>query len=138
MIDGAKFWPMWQRICKRFGRTADKSEAADYLEYLDSFGLTTEEAVAEARQVWATREFFPRPADFLQGEAAHGWSTICEFADRWSTYMSADDARILLAAVPLRAKLAIESLGGFDIVRKSRDLPRLRRDYFAAFDSKPS
>lgn len=140
MIDSAKFWPEWQRICKRFGRTAEASEAGDYLEYLDACGLDTQQAVEAARMVWATARFFPRPSDFLQGEAAAGWTLIQEYAHRQfaphnlSAPAPAELASQLREAIPSRSRAAILALGGYRVVHEARDLPKIRREYFDAFE----
>ncbi len=79
MIDKREFWAAWQGLCKRFSRTPDADEAGEWHDYL-SPQLTTEEFQAAARKLWASREFFPRPDDFL--EAARG-STAEQAAAQW-------------------------------------------------------
>lgn len=133
-IDPGTWFNVWSRLCRRFGRQFSNEEAADYLAYLEARGMTTETALGAAEAVWATREFFPRPADFLAGEATAGWVAILEFAEKWTRHLSGDDARALLAAIPERAKRALDALGGMDVVRNAKDLSRTRRDYFEAFD----
>lgn len=135
MIDPNVFAEAWERICRRFRQTSDPQMGADYLAYLNNAGLTTEAFLAQTEAVWAVREFFPRPADFLAGEAATGWTAILEFARRWSVHLSADDARALVGAIPPRAKAALDSLGGVDVVRGAKDTPRIRREFFDAFES---
>ena len=74
MIDPATFWTVWERICKRFNRQADRDMAMEYLAYLEAAGLETQEAHQAGLAIWAVNEFFPRPADFLSTQAALGWS----------------------------------------------------------------
>lgn len=137
MIDVGAFIVIWTRLCRRFGRTVDNDEALDYLAYLEKAGMDTASVSAAAEAVWATREFFPKPADFLSGEAAIGWTAIQYHATHYHRETSGDDARELLARIPPRALAAIKALGGLDIVKQTgRDrVPRLRKDYFEAFAS---
>lgn len=134
MIDPEAFHELWSRLCRRFSRKVDNEEMADYLAYLEAVGLDTEQVTRAIEAVWATREFFPRPADFLAGEASGGWTAIRAFASKWTPYLSSDDARLLLAAIPPRALKAMQSLGGIDVVKEAKDYARMRREYFDAFD----
>lgn len=69
-MDPAEFFTnVWTPLCRRFGKDLGQTdEAALYLEYLNA-RLSEEQIRGAARALWATREFFPRPADFVL--AAH-------------------------------------------------------------------
>ncbi len=133
MIDAERFFVAWTQLCKRFGRKVDEDEAGEYLAFLEDAGLSTDEALAEARGAWATREFFPRPADFLQGQGARGWAAALAWARGWSPTMDARAALALVDAVPSRAKRALDAIGGIDAIRNARDLIRVRTEFFDAF-----
>jgi hypothetical protein len=79
MIDKHAFWAAWERLCRRFGRELDKDEAEDYHNYLDN-QLDTEAFLAAARKLWASREFFPRPDDFVEASAG---STDEQALEQW-------------------------------------------------------
>ena len=79
MIDKREFWSAWESLCRRFRRELDKDEAAEYHGYL-SPQLDTEAFLIAARKLWASKEFFPRPDDFL--EAATG-STEEQALEQW-------------------------------------------------------
>jgi len=134
-IDPEAWWQVWERkLCKRFNREADQEEASDYLEYLEQHGLDTATALAAASQVWATREFFPRPADFIANEAAVAWPVLIEMAKlgQHSTRKAHDDLR---AQISDRAWEAIRDLGGTVVIRDSRDLLRTRTAFQRSFEA---
>lgn len=64
MIDRNVFTKHWKSLCQRFNRQAVTDEAVEYRNYLDPI-MDTKEFEKASRHLWATREFFPRPADFL-------------------------------------------------------------------------
>lgn len=143
MIDPDVFAKVWDRLCRRFNRKHDPLELADYLDYLDGSGLSTEEFVAAADAAWATREFFPRPADFLAGEGIRGWKALLELCEI-SPHAEYDDdgedrnARARLnarKAIPARAWRAIQAIGGTDMIRNARDLSYVRREYLNAYEA---
>lgn len=79
MIDRTAFAGAWKRLCRRFNRPVEADELAEWYAYL-SPRLETEEFLAAAQKLWASREFFPRPDDFLkavrpsqEAEAASQW-----------------------------------------------------------------
>lgn len=132
--DRAEWFTLWQKLCRRFNRSVEPEEASDYLAYLESVGLDMVQIRRAVESAWATREFFPRPADFMAGEASVGWTALRELAAKWSPQLSPDDARVYLAAVPERSMRALRSLGGLDALQTARDFPKLRREYLDAFD----
>lgn len=135
MIDRSVFTTVWAKLCRRFGRAVDREEAADYLAYLEAAGLSTEEVRAAAHALWATREFFPRPGDFLQPQAVSGWSALRSMAALPTREYSTDQWWEARAKVPDRAWKALHAIGGLDAIRNARDLISARREYLAAYEA---
>lgn len=83
MIDRSVFRDEWAMLCERFRLTGQREPSSvmrqRYLEYL-SPRLDTEQFRAAARVVYAEREFFPRPIDFVD---AAGLSTETEALEQW-------------------------------------------------------
>jgi hypothetical protein len=130
MIDQNVFAEVWGRLCRRFRRDLDATEGADYLAYLNKAGMGTEDFLAQAEAVWATREFFPRPADFLEGEALAGWRALLKLSEMprgdpdWWNWR--DD-------VPKRAWRAMSVVGGYQTIASAKNIVALRRAYLDAF-----
>lgn len=135
MIDREVFAQVWGRLCRRFNREPDAAELQDYLEYLDASGLTTEAFVAAAEAAWATREFFPRPADFLGAESGTGWRALLKMAKEVHRAPDLEAWKLLRATVPDRSWEAISALGGLDVIRQTKDLVFLRREYLNAYEA---
>ena len=111
MIERERFFEVWERLCVRFNRDTE-GEAAEYYRWL-STQMTTDEYVAAATKLWATREFFPRPIDFVDAmrpsvsaEAFRQWELVYKQATRESTdgWMHMDDL----------CKRAVSTVGGID------------------------
>jgi hypothetical protein len=133
MIDQDVFAEVWGRLCRRFNREVDLAEADDYLAYLDACKLTTEEFVAAADAAWATREFFPRPADFLAGEGLRGWTALRAVAE--TSQYEHEKIREARDKVPPRAWRAVQAIGGVTAIRDARDLSYIRREYLQAYEA---
>lgn len=135
MIEPDDFSKLWVRLCRRFGRQVDHEEAMDYLGYLERSGMTWPEVEAEAEALWATREFFPRPADFFGGQEARGWREILTYAGETHRHSSSIEQQAARARIPARALRALSAIGGVDAVRATAPerIAHLRRDYAAAF-----
>jgi hypothetical protein len=115
MIDRHEFWAAWERLCRRFGRDLDKDEARDYHGYLDP-QLDTEEFLDAARKLWASREFFPRPDDFL--DAATG-SSDEQALDQWqlcNRIMRGDD---VMDRMTEAGRKTVALMGGPDRLRQT-------------------
>jgi hypothetical protein len=131
----AAFADVWQRLCKRFNRPIDLDEADDYLRFLEAAELTTDEIIAGAESCWATREFFPRPADFLAAQASAGWIAAMRWAQEWSPQLDAERARELTSRLDPRTKRALEAIGGIDQLREGRgNTTYTRSAFFDAFE----
>lgn len=134
MIDRGVFGQAWKRLEDRWGKQA-QGMARDYLAFLSPL-MDSDEFVAAATAVWATREFFPRPADFLivQRDGA--------YRDAVSVSMEAKEARRMgvsatnwpdrYRALSKFARFAIEAVGGVHII--ALDPAKVRRDWFLAYE----
>lgn len=148
MITDWVFTRAWKRLEDRWGKQA-AGAAKDYREFLDPL-MDDEEFHAAAKAVWATREFFPRPADFLAVKRDECWSSIKTIAQDAATLRRSlsgpeeDESPYhkrlkawpeRLRALPLAAQIAVDALGGvFTISDSSADTMRMRRDFFSAFE----
>lgn len=81
-IDEKAFKDGWALLCDRFNREPSKPVMAAYYQTL-SAKLTTEEFRIACQVVFEQREFFPRPADFLEAvrpdpkaEAMEQWEEV--------------------------------------------------------------
>lgn len=130
MIERERFVSAWTHLEQRFGA---QPGASSYLEYLNSQGMETEDFLASATSLWATSRFFPRPADFLRVESARGWKALLTAA-RKGRPADVEAFNAMRAAVPDRAWLAMEALGGLDSIRSAKDLVFLHREYLGAYE----
>ncbi len=81
-IDEAVFRDGWAFLCDRFSREPSKPVMAAYYRSLTE-RMTTEEFRTACQVVFEQREFFPRPADFLEAvrpdpkaEAMEQWEQV--------------------------------------------------------------
>lgn len=132
MISPEAFAAGWEMICRRWrradaqGRLAvDHLEADDYHRFLSPL-MGDEEFTAACRAVWATREFFPRPCDFLLVAAGGEWGLVlrCLDARRGKTAWHEE-----WRALSERGRGACTALGGMDALLAAfdRDPVRLRQ-----------
>lgn len=113
------FVPVWQALCQRFDHDVDLDEAQAYMDYLDTLGMEEDDFLQAAGRVWATREFFPRPVDFVLAAHAGLLSQIRKSALAWSKH-----ERGWLAMAGGKDSMAMEvvrSLGGMDQAMKLLD-----------------
>jgi len=121
MIDDAVFLDAWEGLCRRFARAMDAQEARAYHAFLTE-RMDTDEFRWAAEVVWSSREFFPRPVDFLLVAPMGEWGRIMELvlgtgggtAEEWATLTP-------------RTRKALRAVGGSDAVRK--DVTRARRAF---------
>lgn len=128
MIEKDRFNRVWKHLCQRFNRDPNPSEAVLYLQWL-SPQMNTEAFEEAARHLWATREFFPRPIDFL--EAARP-SIEAEAQDQWKLcdrVMSGD--REALARMSPAGQKTVMLMGGPAALRNTQlDEVHFRRQEF--------
>lgn len=130
MIDPETFMRFWSSLCSRFARELNADEAHEYRSCLDPV-MDTAGFERASRHLWATREFFPRPADFLTCGAERAWRDIRD-ADRKR------DTRILseiLSTSPL-VRDALRYMGGLDTALElaKRDPQQSRKAFLEAFE----
>jgi hypothetical protein len=119
-VDPRRWWNLWQLLCRRFDRECRQDEAAAYLEYLDAL-LTPEEIEAAARAVWADREYFPRPADFLLAAHASVLARLRAAAREWNRDRGGRTWDELLGPQGSMARRVLRELGGVDHVSRLLD-----------------
>ena len=126
MIDKTTFTAGWRILEDRFGKQPTGA-ALDYLTFLSPL-LTDAEFTAAARAVWASREFFPRPNDFLLIREGQDWARVQEAADL--ARQKLDWAPVFKAMTP-PAQMAIKALGGIFVVAEqmNRNPAFVRKDF---------
>lgn len=134
MIDPEVWWRTWEKLCKRFKREPEQEEAGDYLTYLEGGGFDTEGAIRAAEVCWATREFFPRPADFVSIEAATGWRAILAWEAVSKPHEAASVVIAARNAVHPRSMRALNAIGGLDALRGKMATALVREHYLDAFE----
>ena len=128
MIDKQAFAEEWRRMCKRFNRELDPEEANDFYRYL-SPQMDTETFQEASQRLWAAREFFPRPDDWVEASrvscealAASEWE-LCQWVMR-------GDLKAL-ARMSDTGRRTIRLMGGVDALRNSKvDEAHYRRAEF--------
>ena len=134
MIEQRVFLDTWKALCRRFGRSRDNEEALEHHAYL-SGAMTTSEFVKSARHVWATREFFPRPADFLIVAGGLEWAELIRIRAK-DAAQTRPWANAYEQALSDRGRAAVKLLGGLDIVvgLYERDPIRARNEFLSAYE----
>lgn len=136
MIDHAQFMDVWGHLCQRFGRDLNAGEAKLYRAYLEGQNFTTEQFLIAARVLWATREFFPRPADFLFHMASSDWEGVLEFKaiQEQRQLVEGEFREVRSQVISDRGWRAFLSIGGMEALKNTRDLLRFRQAFFDAYD----
>lgn len=142
MIERSEFIQTWESLCKRFGRDVDGDEAKLYRTYLEGVGMETNEFLNAAGALWATREFFPRPADFLLVGAEATWVAVQEAlrhaapGTSWHMDENERQPRTKLKEAGARALAVVESLGGlYPFAEEWTKSPlRARRAFLDAYE----
>lgn len=130
MIDLQVFRTEWALLCERFRMTGGQEPSQlmmrRYYEYL-SPRMDTEVFVAAARQVYAEREFFPRPVDFVEaagpGEdrGAVEWEKVSKLLRNSGSPLDSLDEP---------ARRAVRAMGGlFRIGERASELHFRRREF---------
>ena len=125
MIDEGVFRDEWTVLCERFGKDRSRLIARRYFEYLTE-RLTTEEFVAAAKHLFAAREFFPRPVDFVsaagadQRDALRDWE-LCQAVmegGRDALLQMSDEGQRVARLLGGREKLRMTRVDKIDFVRR--------------------
>lgn len=124
----AVFAAAFNRLRRRFLLSPDNEVAADYYAYLSGV-LSLDEMLTAMGGLWATREFFPKPADFVLAFAPAEWACVQHAMEHWN-----DNGGHLRAALltPLsaRAKAACHALGGIGSMREETGgVLRMKREW---------
>ena len=133
MVNKRRFSEEWKRLCKRFNnRELDTEEANDYFEWL-SERMDTDRFLEAARHLWATREFFPRPVDFVEAIRP---SVEAESLEQWELCegVMAGSKEAFVRMSPA-GKRTVGLLGGPDRLRNTKldQVPFVRRDFLKLF-----
>jgi len=126
MISKALFMEAWKGLERRFGEQSSGS-AANYLTYLSPM-MEDEEFTEAARAVWASREFFPRPADFLMVRQGTDWRKAQEAVDLAS---KKEDWSHLFRSMSPSGQMTIKSIGGIFCLYEGlqRNPSQARKDF---------
>lgn len=129
MIDQDVFQIEWAILCERFNKEPSVVLASRYYQAL-SPEMTTEEFKAASVSVFRSREFFPRPDDFLeavQGTAEEAAATDWELVER-----AMRGSTRALPLVSEAGRKALTLVGGLDVLRNMdiADIPFRRQEYF--------
>lgn len=122
--EAAIFAAAFNRLRRRFLLAADDETAGDYYAYL-SATLTLDEMLTAMGGLWATREFFPKPADFVLAFAPLDWRAVQDCVEHWNRN-GGEDRKALLERVSPRGMAAARALGGFTAMREQGDVLRLK------------
>lgn len=130
-ISKSVFSEAWQKLEGRFGKQPPGS-AADYLAHLTEI-LTEDEFLEAVRAVWATREFFPRPADFLLIRQGEDWTKILEATDLARKKL---DWGPVFKSMSPTGQMSIKALGGIFVVtdRMQSNPGMIRKDFTTEYE----
>ena len=131
-INRTTFATAWRKLEGRFGKQPPGA-AADYLGYLSEI-LTEQEFQCAWRAVWSSREFFPRPDDFLMVRQGQDWEKLQRavvLARRKEDWVPVFDSM-----TPAGQK-GIQALGGIFVVSdQMQKAPAfLRKDFRAEYET---
>lgn len=133
MIEKPVFVEEMRALERRFNADLSEDELLRYYRYL-SGRLDTEAFRRASQVVWATNEFFPRPADFLVAEATAQWRILLDVVERFQPPHSTPS---VYDALSDRGGDAVRELGGILAVKDglNRDAVRFRRTWYDAYES---
>lgn len=131
MIDAEVFARGWKMLENRFGKQPSGA-AASYAEFLSPL-MDNETFTIAAKALWATREFFPKPAAFFSIVGETEWRLVVECVQacippawRWSE---------VWRKMSGRAQEAVKALGGIEAVQSAftRDPLKARAAFLDAY-----
>lgn len=130
-IDEKVFKDTWALLCDRFNREPSTPLMLAYYRTL-SGRMTTAEFRAAAQAVFEEREFFPRPADFL--EAARP-DPKAEAMDQWELVQKLMKGDVDTTALSEEGRRVVRMLGGASQLRDTQldALPFVRRDFMQLY-----
>ena len=131
MIDEKVFRDSWVLLCERFGRQHSGPLMMAYYGCI-SPKMTTEQFKAAARKAFEDREYFPRPADFLEtvkpdrtADALQQWELVQLLMQGYGTPES----------LSLEARRVVRLLGGETKLRNTPldSVQWVRRDFLKLY-----
>lgn len=126
--DAHTFAQAFNRLRRRFNLPPDDEQAADYFAYL-SASLSLDEMLRAMQALWATREFFPKPADFVLVYAAGEWRAVQACMTEWDEGKQWRGSLVLWPALSSRARAACLALGGVPAMKLQTDQIRLKASW---------
>jgi hypothetical protein len=123
--DAEVFAGAFNKIRRRFNLAPDDEMAADYFAYLSAF-LSLDEMLSAMHAIWATREFFPKPADFVTAFVPGEWRKVQECMDGWTEARDWIGSREVWPTLSERSKAACIALGGVPSMRTQPDIVKLK------------
>jgi hypothetical protein len=122
--DASVFAAAFNKLRRRFNLGPDDEMAADYFEYL-SGALSLDETLRAMQSLWATREFFPKPADFVLAYAPVEWRKVQDCMEAWNTEGGKLRQQFLSVLSP-RSLAACRALDGVGTMCEATDRVRLK------------
>jgi alkylation response protein AidB-like acyl-CoA dehydrogenase len=116
MIDKHEFFAGWKSLCRRFNREVDADEAREYWEYL-SPQMETDAFRMASRKLWASREFFPRPDDFLTSVQPSSEAAALEQWELCERVMSGEVH--VMERMTAAGQKTVRLMGGIDRLRNT-------------------
>lgn len=130
MIDAETFAEEWSVLEDRFGEEYSDAVQRRYFEYLTE-RMETEEFVEASRELFATRRFFPSPADFTE---VAGPSEEARAYEQWRKVLREVESRDR-TDLEEAAREAIRVLGGMRAIRNAvrSEIPFLRKEFLEVY-----
>lgn len=119
---------------ERFGKQLPEVILLRYLDLLDE-AMTTEEFEGACRAILYSREFFPKPVDFLAVLADARWPTVATLAQSWSVPVS-EETKHLVDQLDPTTRRVLARMGGVSEVREMmarRGWAKAREEYVEVF-----
>lgn len=132
MISKECFLWAWEKLEARFGKQPP-GMASDYKAHLSEL-MEEDEFIAATRAVWSTREFFPRPADFLLVRLGSDWRKLQRVVEM---FRRKEDWSVLYRSISNAGRESIELLGGVFAIaeRFQASVGYLRKDFGSEYEN---
>lgn len=136
MIEESVFKDTWTLLCDRFARQPSTPLMLAYYRSL-SPKMSTDEFRAAAQRVFEEREFFPRPADFLDTVKP---DTEAEALGEWERVQDVMRGLAKPDTLGPRGQHVVRLLGGVTKLRNTPvdDVQWVRKDFLAMYGDKAS
>ena len=109
----------WKALESRWGQQ-DTEVQARYYEFLNA-QMDDGQFVEACAAVFVSREFFPRPIDFLLFRAPRDFLLVMDAARQIHSHMEKEERDAIMSRVPPVARKVADVLGGVGVIGQSRD-----------------